>query len=284
MNRLIPALAVLMFIVAATSLSAQENAPTYRLTRGQKFYYQRVTEQNDPVYDDTFMQTQECEVRVEDVDAAGNATIIVTVVKDTLLYRPVSTPGGRRVVPTQLQPRIEFTMSPRGDIIRGTILQHSAQYLQLQQMAEKGDRVRLVDDSVRIRYEAALWFPLLPRFSAGQNLLHADTLVNSVEIPVGDDTTAAQRKMVTRRDSTFTAYQVVGIRNYGGLNCLRMVMTERSSQNFPKDVILHRQDVVENYFRTNDGVLVHSERTTVATIGIGVGRVTRTTQNIIGTR
>jgi hypothetical protein len=222
-------------------------------------------------------------VRVEDVDAAGNATIIVTILKDTLLYRTPTTQGGMRVPPTQLQPRIQFTMSPRGEILRGTILQRSAQYLQLQQMAEKGEKVRLVDDSVRIRYEAALWFPRLPRFTAGQNLLHADTLVNSVEIPVGDDTTAAKRKTVTRKDSTITTYQVVGIRNYGGLNCLRMVMTERSRQNFPKDAILHRQDVAESYFRTNDGVLLHSERTTVAMVGIGVGRVTRTTQNIIGT-
>jgi hypothetical protein len=283
MKHLIPASAVLIFLLAAAMLSAQDNVPMYRLTKGQKFFYQRVTEQNDPVFDDSFMQTQECEVRVEDVDASGNARIIVTILKDTILYRTLATQGGMRVPPTQLQPRIEFTMSPRGEIMGGTILQRSAQYLKLQQMAEKGERVKLVDDSLRIRYEAGLWFPRLPRFNAGENLLHADTLVNGVEIPTGDDTTSAKRKTVRRMDSTITTYQVVGIRNYGGLNCLRMVMTERSRLNVHKDAVLHRQDVAENYFRTNDGVLVHGERTTVAMVGIGVGRVTRVSQNIIGT-
>jgi hypothetical protein len=236
-------LCILLAGIVTTTLSihAQNQFPVYRFSKGQKIHYQRVLEQNSPVFDDSYMQTQECEIVVENVDAAGNARIALSILKDTLLYMGMTqgTPSG--MTQAKLQPKIRFTISPRGAITSGTILQYSEHYRQLQQLAAQGNRIKMLSDSERVAHEASIWLPPVPPVGSTMQTVLVDTTVRVVEVASTTDSSAGQfQAVVKQNDSTITGIRVVGTRDYAGVECQRVVRTTWSRQPFTGNRLLYR--------------------------------------------
>jgi hypothetical protein len=274
-------LLIVATLIGSSSLYAQNAGPAYRFAAGQRLYYQRTVEVDDPLFDNSYMQSQECRIEVEKVDRAGNATVTLTVLKDTLFMRsPAAAPS---LAVAQLQPKIRFTISPEGAITSGTILTYSQQLLTMRQMANSGSSVGMISDSQRILLEAALWFPRLPRFSDG-SAISLDTTARVVDVPITKETAGMPGLVLEQRFTTAAvASRLVGNRKYAGVECQLVLRNELHRQPLPDDGLLHRQEVTQEYFRSSDGLLVHSLSTSISSvIREGAGLTRRVTQSMVG--
>lgn len=274
-------LLIVAFLIGSSCLHAQNASPAYRFTTGQTIFYQRTVEVDDPLFDNSYLQSQECRVDVEKIDRAGNATVTLTVMKDTLFMRsPVAAPS---VAAAQLQPKIRFTISPNGAITPGNILSYSEQHRTMQRMASGGSSVGMISDSQRILLEAGLWFPRLPQFTNG-SLVALDTAARVVEVPITKDTAGMPGLILEQRYATgVVAHRLVGNRKYAGVDCQLLMKNELHRQPLPDDGLLHRQEVSQEYFRRSDGLLVHSQTTSISSvIREGAGLTRRVTQSMMG--
>ena len=282
-------LIVATVLVAVSSLVARAQLPAlrYTFTKGRTLVYRQVfdqtDEQNHGQFKDSFVHTTVLRVFVENVDSAGNGTLLCDVIEQGYrkkntgestpeLTRTDSTRFGHVIIsnpteeiPTEqsvkltstrpdIPPKYRVTISPRGEYLSGEILVKSESDKQMEEMKTTPNVIiRSEGQYDQLKEEIGDFFHLHPEIKATRfGETWADTTNRKEKISVyGAKSYDEPRYQFTVERRDHVVLEAVGP---DSSRCLVLEEHLWKAQRISNDTKEHRWSSQEKYYLRPDGV------------------------------